>query len=148
MEEISRKRKIRGGHRGYVAQLIAQIENENDEIKLEGLKAQLEEKKSLLKQLDEQILDLISIEDDDNGTECMVEVDDAGQLQQRIEASLTKLRKTLNSEEQPPVLSHSPSDSERRSSVFSVDSLATTASTSNIKKVRAKLPKFELKKFS
>ena len=84
----------------------------NDKIKVEGLKAQLEEKKSLLRQLDDQLVDLISIEDDDNGTECMVEVNDTGQFQQRIEASLRKLRKTLNSEQQPPVLSLSPSDSE------------------------------------
>eukprot|EP00795_Rhopilema_esculentum_P007968 gene7968-13867_t len=46
MEEISRKRKIRGGYRGYVSQIIAKIG-------------------------DEQILELISENDDRDGSRCM-----------------------------------------------------------------------------
>ena len=90
MEEISRKRKIRGGYRGYVSQIIAKIGDENDETTLEGLVTQLEEKRATLRKLDEEILELISENDDEDGSRCMAEIDDAGQFLQKIDTSLMK----------------------------------------------------------
>ena len=147
MEEISRKRKIRGGHKGYVTQLTATIENENDEAALESLKNQLEEKKIILKQLDDEILELVSKEDDEEGSGCATEINNAGKFLQMIEASIAKIKKKLKMIQQPPVLQYAPISFQRQESVLSADSLNTNSSF-NVKKVRAKLPKLELKKFS
>ena len=147
MEEISRKRKIRGGHKGYVTQLTATIENENDEAALESLKNQLEEKKIILKQLDDEILELVSKEDDEEGSGCATEINNAGKFLQMIEASIAKIKTKLKMIQQPPVLQYAPISFQRQESVLSADSLNTNSSF-NVKKVRAKLPKLELKKFS
>ena len=93
MEEISRKRKIRGGHKGYATQFTATIENENDEAALESLKSQLEEKKIILKQLDDEILELASKEDDEEGSGCATEINNAGKFLKMIEASIAKIKK-------------------------------------------------------
>ena len=148
MEEISRKRKIRGGHRAYVTQLIATIDNENDEAALESLKSQLEEKKSNLKQQDDEILELVSKADDEEESGCADEVSNAGKFLQTIEISIAKLRNKLKIIQQPPVLQHAPISYERQDSFLSVDSLNTNSSSVSVKRVRAKLPKLELKKFS
>ena len=147
MEEISRKRKIRGGHKGYVTRLTATIENENDEAALESLKNQLEEKKIILKQLDDEILELVSKEDDEEGSGCATEINNAGKFLQMIEASIAKIKTKLKMIQQPPVLQYAPISYQRQESVLSADSLNTNSSF-NVKKVRAKLPKLELKKFS
>ena len=118
MEEISRKRKIRGGHRAYVTQLIATIDNENDEAALESLKSQLEEKKSNLKQQDDEILELVSKADDDEGSGCADEVSNAGKFLQTIEISIAKIRNKLKIIQQTPVLQHAPISYERQESIL------------------------------
>ena len=58
------EKKIRGGHKGYVTQLTATSENENDEAALESLRTSWR-KKEHLKQLDDKILELVSKEEAD-----------------------------------------------------------------------------------
>ena len=147
MEEISRKRKIRGGYRGYVSQIIAKIGDENDETTLEGLVTQLEEKRATLRKLDDEILELISENDDEDGSRCMAEIDDAGQFLQKIDTSLMKLKNNLKVSRQPQA-PPSHVNLQRQDSVLSNDSLDSSVSSTKFNKVRAKLPKLELKKFS
>ena len=102
IEEISRKRKIRGGHSAYVTQLITTIDNENDEAALKSLKSQLEEKKSNLKQQDDEILELVSKVGDEEGSGCADEVSNAGNFLQTIETSIAKIRNKLKIIQQTP----------------------------------------------
>ena len=141
MEELVKKRKIRGGHRGYVSKLLVQIEETADEIPLREIKEQLQEKREVLKRLDEEILEIISRDDEDDGELCSKEIEESGTLQRRITAGLIKIQGlfSLNTDGQK---------SQRRESVLSVDSLVSSSSGGSRHKARAKLPKLELKKFS
>ena len=129
-------------------QLIAIIDNENDEAALESLKSQLEEKNSSLKQQDDEILELVSKEEGEEGSGCADEVNNAGKFLQMTETSIAKIRNKLKIIQQPPVLQYTPISYERQDSIFSVESLSSNSSSVSVKRVRLKLRKLELKKFS
>ena len=143
MEELSKKIKGRGGHRGYVTQLLAQLEETADETTLREIEEQLQKKREVLKRLDEEILEIISGDIEDEGELCSKEISESGTLQRRKTAALLKIQGlfTFNSEGQKSL---------RRESVLSADSLGSYSSSSAGSKCksRAKLPKLELKKFS
>ena len=87
MEELSKKRKVRDGHRGYVTQLLAQLEGTADETTLREIEEQLQEKREVLKRLDEEILEIISGDKEDEGELCSKEISESGTLQRRITAA-------------------------------------------------------------
>ena len=145
MEEIGRKKKVRGGHRSYATRLIAQVAaavEEKDVRKLKNLDIQLKDRNEMLGALDVEILDGISQHVEEDGDEaCGQEIEEAGMFQERMNDALIAIEDVLN-EARPLV---------RANSNFSVDSLAsgeTSQCSSGIKKVRARLPKLELQKFS
>ena len=124
-----KKRKIRGGHRGYVTKLLREI------------KEQLQEKREVLTRLDEEILEIILRDDEDDGELCSKEIEESETLQRRITAGLIKIQGlfSFNTDGQK---------SQRREYVLSVDSLVSSSSGGSRHKARAKSPKLELKKFS
>eukprot|EP00795_Rhopilema_esculentum_P008904 gene8904-biopygen10482 len=144
MDELKKKRNIRGGHRAFATQLIRQIEDSlEDQLKLKQLEIQLDEKFEVLGKLDDEILDLVS-EIDEDGLGCLQEISEAGEMKEKINLALLKLKSLVKNEKQlesrkPNLTRHGSEES-----VYSVESSASSAT----RKVRAKLPKLELKKFS
>eukprot|EP00795_Rhopilema_esculentum_P008170 gene8170-biopygen9285 len=144
MDELKKKRNIRGGHRAFATQLIRQIEDSlEDQLKLKQLEIQLDEKFEVLEKLDDEILGLVS-EIDEDGLGCLQEISEAGEMKEKINLALLKLKSLVKNEKQlesqkPNLTRHGSEES-----VYSVESSASSAT----RKVRAKLPKLELKKFS
>eukprot|EP00795_Rhopilema_esculentum_P009614 gene9614-biopygen11021 len=144
MDELKKKRNIRGGHRAFATQLIRQIEDSlEDQLKLKQLEIQLDEKFEVLGKLDDEILGLVS-EIDEDGLGCLQEISEAGEMKEKINLALLKLKSLVKNEKQlesqkPNLTRHGSEES-----VYSVESSASSAT----RKVRAKLPKLELKKFS
>eukprot|EP00795_Rhopilema_esculentum_P008683 gene8683-biopygen9689 len=144
MDELKKKRNIRGGHRAFATQLIRQIEDSlEDQLKLKQLEIQLDEKFEVLGKLDDEILGLVS-EIDEDGLGCSQEISEAGEMKEKINLALLKLKSLVKNEKQlesqkPNLTRHGSEES-----VYSVESSASSAT----RKVRAKLPKLELKKFS
>ena len=86
MEELSKKRKVRGGHRGYVTQLLVQLEETADETTLREIEEQLQEKREVLKRLDEEILEIISGGKEDEGELCSKEIGVSSEVSSMNEA--------------------------------------------------------------
>ena len=56
MEEILRKRKVTGGHRGFVTKIIVEMEeNTDDVLKLRQMKDALKEQMGIIEGLDKEI---------------------------------------------------------------------------------------------
>ena len=56
MEEILRKRKVIGGHRGFVTRNIAEMEDNTDDVlKLRQMKDALKEQMGIIEGLDKEI---------------------------------------------------------------------------------------------
>ena len=139
MEAISRKKKVRGGHRGFVTKAIAQIEeNKDDALKLRQMGNSLKEKIRVIEGLDTEILDLLSELEEDNDDECAEEIEESGNFKDKVSYALLQIE---DLEKKIMSLSDLPSQLFLRRSE-SVDS------GSNIRIQRVRLPKMEIKKFS
>ena len=139
MEAISRKKKVKEGHRGFVMKVIAQIEeNKDDALKLRQMGNSLKEKIRVIEGLVKEILDLLNELEEDNDDECAEELEESGNFKDKVSYALLKkedLEKKIMS------LSDLPRQLFLRRSE-SVDS------GSNIKIQRIRLPKMKIKKFS
>ena len=145
MAGLKKKRNSRGGHRAYTGNLIEQIDaNLEDKTKLRELGIQLREMREIIQILDEEILDLVS-ENDEDGTRCVKEVSDAGVFKEQIDQALLKLEEHFTQGESRGLSSFSRQFS--KDSICSQDS-QVSATSSATHRVRAKLPKLELKKFT
>ncbi|XP_065061319.1 uncharacterized protein LOC135688408 [Rhopilema esculentum] len=138
--EIGKLKKIRRGHRAYVTRQIGKIdERKGDEKELKQMEIQLKEKRDTLKVLDEKILELIADEETESETEGVdpisKEIEDSAGFQEKVNSAILYVQECLLPEE----------STRRKNSNISVDSLSLNESS---RKVRAKLPKLELKKFS
>ena len=139
MEAISRKERVRGGHRGFVTKVIAQIaENKDNALKLRQMGNSLKEKIRVIEGLDKEILDLLSEIEGDNEDDCTEEIEESGNFKDKVSYALLKIEDL-----EKKIMSLSDLQSQlflRRSD--SVDS------GSNIRIKRIRLPKMEIKKFS
>ena len=141
---LRKKVRIREGHRQYVQQLLAQIEDGKDnQAASKVTRTQLKEKLRKLEILDEEILELVGEVETDDATACVREIGIASEFKGRILAGLTRLDDIL-SQKPPPQVPEGRPLMERNGSF---ESLSSTA-TSMTRRVRTKLPKLEIKKLS
>ena len=145
MDELVKLKKIRGGHRAYTSRIISKIEEcTGDEKALKQIEMQLKEKLEILGNLDENILNLIATKDtsEDESDECDKEVEEAGAMKEKVNCALLTISELL-----PQTLNDARPTLQRSISQLSIDSLDSLASSSH-RRVRAQLPKLELKRFS
>ena len=116
-----------------------------DERKVRQLEKQLLQKRDILQTLDDEIVNLIS-ENDEDGTGCIQETSESVAFKENIDLALLTLEDRLSHGESATIRS-GISRQNSRESVYSHGS-QESASPSTSRRVRAKLPKLELKKFT
>ena len=129
MAELAHQKSVRSGHRGIVTKKIAELEGAlgdtpPDMDALEQLKTALEEKRALLKDLDERNLALLEDE-----AEIVAEVEGAEGVQDTLRAALFKVNKVIRSVATPPTASAIATGGE--------------SSTSTVKLPKLKLAQFD-----
>ena len=139
MADLAKPRKIRGGHRGYLTKILAQasgvLENFNEELQIEAsqLREGIIDAVTNIQKLDDEIVQLIAIDNDSTEEDIMKEIEDAGKL--RADArKIVELDEKLCENNVTSVVESSAGSTSNES--------VTTAG-----KVRAKLPKLEVKRF-
>ena len=144
MDELVKLKKIRGGHRAYTSRIISRIEEcTGDEKALKQMEMQLNEKLEILGTLDENILNLIATNDtSDESDECDKEVEEAGAMKEKVNLALLTISELL-----PQTLNDARPTLRRSTFQLSINSLDSLVSSSH-RRVRAQLPKLELKRFS
>jgi hypothetical protein len=139
MADLAKPRKIRGGHRGYLTKILAQatgmLENFNEELRIEAsqLREGIVDAVTNIQKLDDEIVELIASDKDSTEEDIMKEIEDAGKLRADARKIVKKLDEKLCENVASVVVSSAGSTSNES---------VTTAS-----KVRAKLPKLEVKRF-
>ena len=93
-EELARKRKVRGGHRGSTTRILGQVEHAiagipPDVPKITQLKRSLEEKLQSLSTLDDEILELVPVDTIDD------EILQADETKEKIYTALYQLEFVL-----------------------------------------------------
>ena len=136
-ENIRKKRTVREAYREYALTLLNQVDALQDKSELKLLQYQLSEKQKRIDRLDEEILDLAFDEDDGD---CGKEVSDAEstkyKFKQKVQRALVQIDNVLLD----------LAKEERPEKIGSQESLSLTATLPR-SKVRARLPKLDLKKF-
>ena len=131
MSDLTKKRRVRSGHRGSATKSITRVEEQlasstPDADKLAALKLTLKEKLDVLKHLDEQIIDSVDGED-----EIAREIELADTFNETIYDAIVKVERHLSS------LSATPTTPPPR------PALATASSST-----RVRLPKLHIKPFN
>ena len=122
---LRKKVRIREGHRQYVQQLLAQIEDGKDnQAASKVTRTQLKEKLRKLEILDKEILELVGEVETDDATACVREIGIASEFKGRILAGLTRLDDIL-SQKPPPQVPEGRPLMERNGSFESLSSTAT-----------------------
>ena len=144
MDELTKKKRIRAGHRGSATKIMTKIKErltnckaETDKNELKQLRDSLKDKIEALKNLDAAIVELLSMSKEENATE---------ELAKEIEESDDNI-----AEMQKIILDVSDITSEAivQSATVSNDTLSLNSSVSSETKktICAKLPKLEVRKF-
>ena len=132
MSNPAKKKKVRQGHRAYIAKIIGNVSgivgeyDPSQEVRLKQLKVTLQEKLDTLKTLDEEIFE--TIEEDGDREE---EIEDAGQFREKIHEAIMEIDCALHTPDEPKI-QEVPT--------------RTMANTGNVGK-QAKLSELVLKKF-
>ena len=146
MEEISRKRKVRGGHRGYLTRKITEIEESKDDVlKLRQMEDTLKEQMGIIEGLDKEILEELSRAENDNANDCSEEIGESCQFKDKVSYALLQIedfKQKLMNPNSLPTLPTLPT-LQRADSIDSLPSLSSFT-----RKQRVKLPKMEIKRFS
>ena len=157
MDDLAKKKRVRGGHRASAKKLVTKMEEivasvnsestEKDLMALRQGQIALKDKITLLKQLDGQIIDVISdSKDEDVDNQVCKEIEESDEIIAEFEKTLLTVKATLRKfgaggEQSGSLLkSTQPSNEENLN-----DSCASTSSVG--KSVRAKLPKLQLRNF-
>ena len=133
-ENIRKKRTVGEAHGEYALTLLNQVDALQDKSELKLLQYQLSEKQISIDRLDEEILDLAFDEDDGD---CGKEVFDVENFKQKVQRALPQIDNVLLD----------LAKEERPENIGLQESLSSTATLPR-NKVRARLPKLDLKKFS
>ena len=156
MDDLAKKKRVRGGHRASAKKLVTKMEEtvasansestEKDLMALRQGQIALKDKITLLKQLDGQIIDVISdSKDEDVDNQVCKEIEESDEIIE-FEKTLLTVKATLRKfgaggEQSGSLLkSTQPSNEENLN-----DSCASTSSVR--KSARAKLPKLQLRNF-
>ena len=140
MAEVGKKKKIRGGHKGFITKKISEVnglaseENitEEIEITLKQFKIVLTEKLETLTKLDDEILELIKEEEIED------EIAESGDFRASIHEAIIKIDNAFKKAENKELFT-APSSS--------ANSAFNTASN-EAAKVTTKLPKLTIKPFA
>ncbi|CAB4007701.1 Hypothetical predicted protein [Paramuricea clavata] len=138
MADLAKPRKIRGGHRGYLTKILAQVtgmlENFNEELRIEAsqLREGIVDAVTIIHRLDDEIVELIASDKDLTEEDIMKEIEDAGKLRADARKIVKKLDEKLCENNVTSVVESSAGSTSNES--------ATTAS-----KVRAKFRYWKLK---
>ena len=155
MDELTKKRRLRGGQRSSSKKLVAKVVEaipkiskespQKDVVWLKQSQSTLKEKIKTLKELDEKILDALSESKEENADELMAkEIEETDEVIAEIERVLIKTDDALSKIEEQSVHSAPTHLAEINDALN--NSQVSSDSTGKI--VRAKLPKLRLKNFS
>ena len=155
MDDLAKKKRVRGGHRASAKKLVTKMEEtvvransestEKDLMALRQGQIALKDKITLLKQLDGQIIEVISdSKDEDVDNQVCKEIEESDEIIAEFEKTLVTVKAILRKlgGEQSGSLSKAtqPSNEENLN-----DSCVSTSSVG--KSIRAKLPKLQLRNF-
>ena len=134
-EGLNRKLRIRNSHRSHVSRLITEFSetNEHDKLNLKKVEKSLEEKVKLLKELDDEILELIPEDEEETLSN---EIEKSCQLSDQINDILVKIENIFSKQ------------NNETSSVHSSDSATLSFVSTNTNRPHANLPTLTLEKFS
>ena len=128
---VDRRKNVRLAHREFALQIIEDGNgNDASETDLRTIQSQLKDKQKKLDRLDDEKLGLISEEGE--ADDCVKEGKEAGQFRSKVQAAIMQIHGRLD---------------DKLQCSGSIESLSTTA-TLYTRKVRARLPKLEMRKFS
>jgi hypothetical protein len=148
MDDLAKKKKIRGGHRGYLTKILAQASdlvtdfNEENRADVVQLRDNIRETLAIVKKLDDEIVDLLAGNEESTEADVSKEIEDTGKVQSDAKKTIRRME-TVVGEVSPSLPSTSNGES---SSVGFVENVSPVA-TNVTKPVRAKLPKLEVKRF-
>ena len=133
-ESLKKKLHIRNGHRGHVSRLITELSRtgEQDLLNLKRLEKSLEEKVKILKNLDDEILELIPEGEAETLTN---EIDKSCQFSEEMNDILVKIESIF-------------SKSNVKNSSVHTNSTVSSSVSSNPNDSHAKLPKLTLSKYN
>ena len=154
MDDLTKKRRLRGGQRSSTKKLVAKIVEaipkissecpEKDIVWLKQSQSTLKEKVKILKELDEKIIDALSESKEENADELMVkEIEETDEIIAELERVLIETDDALSKIGEQSVHSTSTHLAEINGALNN----SQVSSDSTAKVVRAKLPKLRLKNF-
>lgn len=151
MDDLTKKKRVRGGHRASASKLVAKIieaipktspeSPEKELVWLRQSQMTLRDKIKMLKELDEQVIELLSVsKDEDVDEQVGKEIEDSDEAIAELERTLLQLDDTLRKlgEQSLPLLTATDEGN--------LDQSHVSISTGG-KSVRAKLPKLKLRNF-
>lgn len=139
MADLTKAKKMRGGHRAYLTKLLMQagemLANFNEEALVEAdqLKESIADAIKNIQKLDEDIVTLIANDAESTEEHIMKEIENSAKVRADARKTLKKIEEKLSLSQNTPVIVPS-----------SAESASSESSTS---KVHAKLPKLEVKRF-
>ena len=144
MENVDKVKKKRTTHRRNVTKIVNKVDellktDPVDKRKLKHYQNELIEKRSDLKDLDNEILELLTEHADEQTAD--KEMDDALEYKERLSCALISIEEALEKLKLPNI-----QRSDSRESLASIGSLSSIGSQG--KRVNVKLPKLELRKFN
>ena len=156
MDDLSRKKRVRGGHRASVTKLvtktveaIANVSTEStdkDVVWLRQSRVTLRDKVKTIKELDIQIVDMLSASKEENVDDQVVkEIEESDEAIAEFERTLLEIDDALKKlgEQSVPLLTPTKPKAAEQSLD---DSQVTSSSVGKV--IRAKLPKLHLRKFN
>ena len=156
MDDLSRKRRVRGGHKASAKKLVAKIVEaiataspespETEVVWLRQSRSTLRDKVKTIKELDEQIVDLLSASKEENVDELVVkEIGESDEAIAEFERTLIGLDDALRKLGEQSTLLMTPTQSKATEQNLD-DSQVSSSSIGKV--IRAKLPKLHLRNFS
>ena len=174
-EEITRKKRIRAGHKASVSKVIGQVKadldsTDRDALKLQQQRQKLKEKLEILRKLDSEILDLTADENEisaeieqtdefngdleltiltlDKALDANAATDDTLQIPQGNQITATAGSRTADRAAHNSSPSSQHSDDTTSSRASSPHGAPMTGTTDRARTCKAKLPKINLRKFN
>ena len=85
MDELSRLKKIRGGHTAYLSKLMSKVHDiKDDEKALKQLEMQLKEQTETVKKFDERVLELLATDSEQEEDAFAREIEESGALREKV----------------------------------------------------------------
>ena len=149
MEELAKKRKVRGGHRSYVKKLIGSTNElvesytrtKEQKLVLEEKRIALTGKLEKLKELDDEIINILSEDEKDLEAEILEDIEESETLKSEVQTLILMINSSL--------LNKNPNKEHSVASTSSTQPSTSSVSSSTVpitKQVR--LPRLEVPKFS